>query len=329
MKLILESWRKFVKEESEASNSELVSFIVQSNKIEGYDVSPEEVLEAIEGKEQGYPLRYVTQNPHIFSHLAGLEQAKGGISEISDILHVHRAMGAGALDAGAPGMLRTGGAQSEHGTKYVNPEDIPEALDWWISQDWSGREFQAHTVYELIHPFDDGNGRSGRIILASMLGLNFSVVNSMIGQGYFANLDRAGRHFHGQFWKGTLSEAKEDSKIVAKVILVGEDQKVLFLKRTAYVKKHAGEWDLPGGHVHEGEDILDGLRREVKEETGLSINNVEKVKDVGSKKYYKAELPIGKIKLSSEHSEHKMRQVKNIKNPNKYEKIAQEIFEND
>ena len=103
----------------------------------------------------------------------------------------------------------------------------------------------------------------------------------------------------------------------------------MFLKRTAYVKKHAGEWDLPGGHVHEGEDILDGLRREVKEETGLSINNVEKVKDVGSKKYYKAELPIGKIKLSSEHSEHKMRQVKNIKNPNKYEKIAQEIFEND
>ena len=53
------------------------------------------------------------------------------------------------------------------------------------------------------------------------------------------------------------------------------------------------------------------------------------MKDAGNKKYYKAELPIGKIKLSSEHSEHKMRQVKNIENPNKYEKIAQEIFEND
>jgi ADP-ribose pyrophosphatase YjhB (NUDIX family) len=37
----------------------------------------------------------------------------------------------------------------------------------------------------------------------------------------------------------------------------------------------AGLWDLPGGFLHEGEDALEGLRREVLEETGLEIRPVE------------------------------------------------------
>jgi ADP-ribose pyrophosphatase YjhB (NUDIX family) len=33
----------------------------------------------------------------------------------------------------------------------------------------------------------------------------------------------------------------------------------------------AGLWDLPGGFLHEDEHPLDGLRREIREETGLEI----------------------------------------------------------
>lgn len=37
----------------------------------------------------------------------------------------------------------------------------------------------------------------------------------------------------------------------------------------------AGLWDLPGGFLHEAEDAVDALRREVREETGLAIEPVE------------------------------------------------------
>jgi ADP-ribose pyrophosphatase YjhB (NUDIX family) len=36
-----------------------------------------------------------------------------------------------------------------------------------------------------------------------------------------------------------------------------------------------GLWDLPGGFLHEGEPPLEGLRREVREETGLELDALD------------------------------------------------------
>lgn len=38
---------------------------------------------------------------------------------------------------------------------------------------------------------------------------------------------------------------------------------------------NAGRWDIPGGFLEEGEDALVGLRRELREETGLEIEPTE------------------------------------------------------
>jgi len=118
----------------------------------------------------------------------------------------------------------------------------------------------------------------------------------------------------------------KDSKIVTKVVLHDKDGKVLFLKRSKYIKKFGGEWDLPGGHTHEGESLTDGLKREVFEETGLKIKNIKKIKKVGNKHYYSAKLPKGKIKLSDEHTGFELRDAIKVKNPNKFEKIAKEFM---
>lgn len=67
-----------------------------------------------------------------------------------------------------------------------------------------------------------------------------------------------------------------DSDQIRKVILIDDENRLLIMKSSDMNKKHAGEWDLPGGHIHEGEDDIEGLKREVKEETTLDITNPEK-----------------------------------------------------
>jgi len=111
--------------------------------------------------------------------------------------------------------------------------------------------------------------------------------------------------------------------------LYTEDDKVLLLKRSDYMEKHAGEWDLPGGHILEGEALEDGLLREVWEETGLRIKDPVKLHSRGNDTYYKALLPDGEIKLSNEHTEHKMHTLKEMEDldfPKKYIKAAKETL---
>ena len=46
-------------------------------------------------------------------------------------------------------------------------------------------------------------------------------------------------------------------------------------RRGGRSSRGAGYWDLPGGFLEEGEEPLDGLRREFREETGLEVEPVE------------------------------------------------------
>ncbi|MGB2875078.1 MAG: NUDIX domain-containing protein [Gaiellaceae bacterium] len=56
--------------------------------------------------------------------------------------------------------------------------------------------------------------------------------------------------------------------------LVGDEQgRVLLARRRA--EPFAGSWDIPGGFLDEGEHPLDGLRRELREETGLEVEPLE------------------------------------------------------
>jgi ADP-ribose pyrophosphatase YjhB (NUDIX family) len=56
--------------------------------------------------------------------------------------------------------------------------------------------------------------------------------------------------------------------------LVEDDQGRVLLSRRA-VEPYAGKWDIPGGYLEEGEHPLDGLRRELLEETSLQIEPEE------------------------------------------------------
>lgn len=67
-----------------------------------------------------------------------------------------------------------------------------------------------------------------------------------------------------QYWANSVPGAQA---------VIVRDGEVLLGRRAADPGK--GRWDLPGGFLHEGEDAVDALRREVREETGLELDLTE------------------------------------------------------
>lgn len=198
-KIILENIREAIDLQALQSAT---NFVYRSNEIEEYIDDPKEIFSALEGVVQGYPASYVTRSANIKAQILGIqatttfEDRKG--ATLAEALEVHRAMGADVLDSGVPGMLRDNDARSAGGTIYVSPEFVAEAMSWWESSDFE-TPFERHAVYELIHPFSDGNGRSGRILLLSNMNYNYVAANGMIGEDYFDRLDMFNDQYQNYF----------------------------------------------------------------------------------------------------------------------------------
>ena len=66
-----------------------------------------------------------------------------------------------------------------------------------------------------------------------------------------------------------MSSRFPDRPVVGVGAVVVQDGRALIVKRAHEPRK--GEWSLPGGHVHLGETLVDAVRREIREETGLDV----------------------------------------------------------
>lgn len=61
------------------------------------------------------------------------------------------------------------------------------------------------------------------------------------------------------------------TKVVSKAILLNARGEVLLLRRSGTDPRRPGEWDFPGGAVEAGEEINDGMAREILEETSIKV----------------------------------------------------------
>ena len=98
---------------------------------------------------------------------------------------------------------------------------------------------------------------------------------------------------------------------VSKAVMIGDiegynDGRVLLLRRAPAIitERSPWEWDLPGGHIQEGETDKQALAREVKEETGISLLHVPNwfflAKDT---RFFIVQDWEGKFELSNEHTD--------------------------
>ena len=88
---------------------------------------------------------------------------------------------------------------------------------------------------------------------------------------------------------------EKNSFLISQKALIIKNGKVLALR--AQLPPYTGKnlWDLPGGLIEYGENMERGLKREVKEETGLTISNT-KLKSIFDKQHANFKFKNGKTK---------------------------------
>ena len=93
-------------------------------------------------------------------------------------------------------------------------------------------------------------------------------------------------------------------KITQNIVLKNQEGKTLILKH------NTGNWLLPGGKINKGESAIEGLKREIKEETGANQFSIEKIVDMDTWEENRqgycvitllGSISLNKIVLSEEH----------------------------
>lgn len=97
--------------------------------------------------------------------------------------------------------------------------------------------------------------------------------------------------------------------LAVRALITDEDGKILIIKRSSESRTNPDKWELPGGKVDQGEPFDQALKREVKEETNLTIS-LDHVVGVSEQNLtliravhiiLSAKVEEGELNLSSEH----------------------------
>jgi ADP-ribose pyrophosphatase YjhB (NUDIX family) len=100
-----------------------------------------------------------------------------------------------------------------------------------------------------------------------------------------------------------------DTLNVAKIFIMRGDSVLLLLS------KKLNKWHLPGGHLEVGESFSEGLRREVREETGQDLKFFHFIQQKPNGKLYIGQLKSNDIKISeSEHEDYKWVKIDDLQN---------------
>ena len=66
-------------------------------------------------------------------------------------------------------------------------------------------------------------------------------------------------------------DGRKPASVAVCVVQAGDVPSLLITRRAATLRNHAGQWALPGGRRDPGETIEEAARRELREETGVTL----------------------------------------------------------
>src|SRR3989344_5481695 len=125
-------------------------------------------------------------------------------------------------------------------------------------------------------------------------------------------------------------------QVGVKIILENKEGKFLMLLRSAIKYPEAGaKWEIGGGRINPGTPLLENLKREVKEETGLEITGKPKLiaaQDIIRPHKHIVRLTYsgfadGEVKISDEHTEYKWVNQEELQKLEPIDPILKEVFE--
>lgn len=100
--------------------------------------------------------------------------------------------------------------------------------------------------------------------------------------------------------------------ISQKTVIFNNEGKILAIRRSATDPIRPLTWDFPGGEVEEGEDLNENMLREIREEVGIKIDQLQIVNAIASRNKkgeywvgigYKAHALSTAVILSYEHDQ--------------------------
>lgn len=126
-----------------------------------------------------------------------------------------------------------------------------------------------------------------------------------------------------------------DLQVGVKILIENKDGKYLVVRRSAEKYPEVGaKWDIVGGRINPGFSLLENLKREVLEETGLEMKGEPKLitaQDILKTDKHVVRLTYlgqadGEVKLSDEHSEFKWSSLEEISKLEPMDKYFKEVL---